>query len=87
MIQGIIARIIDVFVLTWWVVVPAGLFFVWQEFWVIGMRMLFIRKMKWVLLEIRIPKDVLKTPKAMESVFSSMHALYTADPSTEEVYL
>ncbi len=83
----IIFRIIDVFTAVWWIAVPACLFFIWQEFWVAGKKKLFIQNIKWVLLEIRIPKDVLKTPKAMENVMSAMHALYRSDPNWEDEYV
>ena len=32
---------------------------------------------KWKLLEIKVPKNVLKTPKAMEQIFAAAHAPYT----------
>src|SRR3972149_4388994 len=37
-------------------------------------RMLFINKIEWALLEIRIPRDIYKSPLAMELVFiNAMH--------------
>lgn len=33
--------------------------------------------LKWVLLEIKIPKEVRKSPKAMEQVFAGLHGIYT----------
>lgn len=41
--------------------------------WVTANRLAFIARQEYVLLEIRIPRDVRKTPLAMEAVFSSMH--------------
>jgi len=38
-----------------------------------------LAKTKWVMLEIKIPKEILKPIKAMENVFSSLWAVY--DPS------
>lgn len=38
----------------------------------------YIKKIKWVTLEIRIPKENLKTPKSMEQIFSAIHATYSA---------
>ncbi|MDI6717882.1 MAG: hypothetical protein QMD86_02485 [Patescibacteria group bacterium] len=37
----------------------------------------YIAKIKWVTLELRVPKEVFKTPKAMEQVFASLHAIYS----------
>jgi hypothetical protein len=41
--------------------------------WVTANRLAFIARQEYVLLEIRVPRDVRKTPLAMEAVFSSMH--------------
>ncbi len=85
-IDGIIQSILKVFSVTWWIVIPAALFFIWNEFWVLGKRISYLRSLKWAMLEIKIPKDILKTPKAMENIFSAMHTLYFADPGWEDMY-
>jgi hypothetical protein len=41
--------------------------------WVSANRMQFLANQEYVLLEIRVPRDVRKTPLAMEAVFSSIH--------------
>lgn len=41
--------------------------------WVTANRLAFIARQQYVLLEIRIPRDVRKTPLAMEAFFASMH--------------
>lgn len=41
--------------------------------WVTANRLAFIARQEYVLLEIRVPRDVRKTPLAMEAVFASMH--------------
>lgn len=40
---------------------------------------LHVANLKWVTLELKIPKENLKTPKAMEQVFASLHALGADD--------
>lgn len=54
---------------------PLGLFYIWRDFWLWGKNRLWKKKLEWLLLEIKIPRNILKTPKAMESVFSAMHAI------------
>ena len=49
-----------------------------RYFWLIRIRKKFIEDIKWVMLEIKIPKENLKSPKAMEQVFASLHATYTS---------
>lgn len=75
-ILGILGKIWEVFAVSWLIVVPLGLFFVWKDFWIWGMNRMWKKEIKWVLLELRIPKNILKTPKAMENVFSALHAMW-----------
>ena len=83
---GIIKTILDILSVSWWILLPLGLFFIWREFWVWGLNRLWKRKIQWVLLEIQIPRNILKTPKAMENVFSALHALYMRDIGFEDIY-
>lgn len=61
----------------WWIVVPLITLFIFWEFWVFYIQLKFIARIKWVLLEIKVPKNVLKTPKAMEQIFAAAHAPYS----------
>lgn len=56
---------------------PAALFFIFWELWVLYVRINFVRNIKWILLEIKIPKGVEKSPKAMEQVFAALHGTYS----------
>jgi hypothetical protein len=58
----------------WWLVLPLVAFFVFLDFWRIHEAVEKLRKIEWILLEIKIPKNILKTPKSMEQIFSSLHA-------------
>ena len=81
MINGIFTNvgqsILAVFSLTWWVFLPLVLFSIFWEFWVYYVYVSYVRSQKWVLLHIRIPELVEKTPKAMEQVFASVYATYS----------
>ncbi len=46
---------------------------IWIEIWLKYIRLDFIRRNEGVLLEIRIPKEIEKTPKAMELFFMAMY--------------
>lgn len=85
-IPGILASIWRVFSVVWWAIVPVALFFIWRDFWLWGMNRLWKKDIKWVLLELKIPRNILKTPKAMENIFSTMHALYTGPKGFEDRY-
>jgi len=77
-------RIISI---SWWAILPLGLFFAWREFWVWGLNRMWKKSIEWVMLEIKIPRNILKTPKAMESIFSALHAVYATEMSFEDRYL
>lgn len=56
---------------------PPLFFFILVDLWLVYARTLFLKKIKWVTLEVKVPKDILQTPKAMEEVFSSIYASYS----------
>ncbi len=58
---------------------PLILFFIAWDLRLNYLRDKFIKNIKWVMFEIRIPKENLKTPKAMEQIFASVHAIYTKE--------
>ena len=60
-----------------WVIIPAVLIYLLPKVWLYFVRTRFVRSIKWVLLEIRVPKEILKTPKAMEQIFSAIYAMYS----------
>lgn len=65
---------------------PVGLFFIWREYWLWGMNLLWRKKIEWIFLDIKIPKDILKTPKAMENVFSALHGIRVKSSDFEDFY-
>lgn len=83
---GIGKTILQVLSVSWWVIVPLGLFFIWREFWIWGLNRLWKKSIQWTLLEIKIPRNILKTPKAMENVFSALHAMYIKPIDFEDTY-
>ncbi|MCX6702797.1 MAG: hypothetical protein NTW60_02940, partial [Candidatus Wolfebacteria bacterium] len=86
-IISVINSIIQVFSLTWWIILPAILFFPLFETWVIYAHDRSVKKIKWTLLELKVPKDILTTPKAMEQVFASMYGNYSHGWSQAQYYL
>src|SRR3989338_2002413 len=83
---GIGKIILNILSVSWWIFLPLGLFFIWREFWLWGLNRLWKKQIKWTLLEIQIPRNILKTPKAMENVFSSLHAMWMRPMSFEDIY-
>src|SRR6185369_2665655 len=52
---------------------PIALFRVWSIYWIRYVRADWIRREKSILLEIKIPKETNKSPKAMEIFFTSLY--------------
>ena len=64
----------------WWIVIPVVSAIIFWEFWILYINVRWLSRIKWKILEIKVPKNVLKTPKAMEQVFAATHA--THSPAT-----
>lgn len=67
----------DALALVLWFAVP--IFFV-TLFWQLRLvykRQQFFAKEKWDMLEVRIPREIVKRPKAMEQVFSALYGIYS----------
>ena len=73
-VSGLAQSIGDVFAVTWWFFVPIILFLVFLAAWLFYVRKKNLESIKWVLLKITPPREVQKTPKAMEQVFQLRQA-------------
>ena len=52
---------------------PVILAYLWWDIRLYFLRARFIRNIKWVLLEIKIPRDIPKNPRAFEIIFNALH--------------
>ncbi len=59
----------------WWVWLPVALFFTLRMIWLNYIHSEYLKSIKWVLLEMSFPKEAVKSPKAMEQIFSGLHAV------------
>ena len=66
----------SIFTYVWWIVVPVVLFLIFKKLWLNYLFLYGIQKLEWVYLEIKVPKNISRTPKAMEQVFSSVNAIW-----------
>lgn len=74
---GIVRSILEVLGYVWWIVIPLVLAFYLWDLWVDANKEAFKKKAKWVVLEMRIPKENLRSPKSMEQVFATLHTTYS----------
>lgn len=58
---------------SWFLWAPLALFFLFRDTWLRYVRAAFISTRKYILLEVKIPREVAKSPKAMESIFAGIH--------------
>lgn len=59
----------------WWIIAPPVLFFIFRDIWLIYIRDRYVANIKWVTLEVKVPREIMKTPKAMEQVFAGLGAM------------
>ena len=84
---GIIDSIVRILGLIWWLILPLFVFFLYWNLRMIYIRTRYIKTTQWSMFEIKIPKDILKTPKAMEQIFSSLAATYSFGLKPVEKYV
>jgi hypothetical protein len=85
-IGGIIHSTLVVWGMVWWIVLPIIAALLLWEMWLNHLHHKFVASIKWKLLEIKVPKNILKTPKAMEQIFAAAHAPYSYGLSTFKKY-
>lgn len=61
----------------WWIVLPPLLFTFFKTFWMIYVQNEYLNKVSWILLEIKIPREVVKTPKSAEQIFVGIQGAET----------
>ena len=76
-LQGIFQGVLIAWSYVWWIVLVLIALFIFWDFWLLYLHVRFVRGISWKLLEIKIPKNVLKTPKAMEQIFAAAHTPYS----------
>ena len=70
---SLIQSIYSAFLSIWWIFIPLFLFILAKDLWIKYKRQEFIQKMDWIVLEVRPPQDIKKTPYAMEQFFAGLH--------------
>ncbi|MCZ2845909.1 MAG: hypothetical protein O2U61_05360, partial [Candidatus Bathyarchaeota archaeon] len=72
-----LSQFINIFSSLWWLWLTLLLYKPTKYLWIWASRdVMFFDRIKWVLLEIRFPAEVEKTPKAMENVFHNIWNMY-----------
>lgn len=61
---------------TWWLWVPPLLCYVGRQYWLLYLRLRYFKNLVWLLLEVRIPRTIEKSPEAMEQIFAGLQTMY-----------
>lgn len=75
----------DVFLGYWWIIIPIALFFILRKIWLDYIVSKFLSELKWIMLEVKFPRETVKSPKAMEQIFAGLHAIQKT-PDFKERY-
>lgn len=71
----------------WWIWIPWFLFVLAWSIWIGYKRNECINSWDWVLLEVIPPRDIKKTPKAMEQFFTALHGTHQAGLNWWDIHM
>lgn len=60
----------------WWIILPIIFLFIWNDIRNYQKKQKYLKEMEWTLLQIAIPQEIIKSPLAMEQIFSGLHSIY-----------
>ncbi len=82
--QSLIFSIIITVVL---LILAVAFFKLFQQVWLFYKQSLFKNSIEWAFLELRIPREVLKTPRAMDQFFMNLYGMRNAPGDFLETYI
>ena len=68
---------INILINYWWLWLPALLVITTIQGYEVFLKNKYFLSRKWILLELRLSKDVQRTPKAAEQIFAGLHAVFS----------
>src|SRR3989344_5912377 len=71
----------------WWIWLPVLTFIIFRNVWLAWRQLLYRSKFTLTVLEIRIPREIKRGPKAMEHIFSTVWTLRNAPGNFREKWL
>lgn len=86
MFSEVLSIIAQVLGATWWLLIFLLVFPVFRSTWLHYRQELFRAAQEWTLLEIHIPREIRKGPKAMEQVLGAIHQLRNSPGTLKETY-
>ncbi len=71
---------------TWWFLIFFPLFFMAYGTWLAWRQRMFEHKFKWELMEVRVPREILKSPRGMDQVLQSIASIRNSPGDLQEKY-
>lgn len=71
---------------TWWFFLFIVLLPIARSAWIYWRQLIYQHSMKYVTLEMRIPREIMKNPRSMEQVLRAFHSMKNAAGNLREVY-
>ena len=68
----------------WWLWLFLVFSFLAKELWLAYVQEYYKRAMRWTMLEVRVPRELRRSPRAMEQIFSSIHGLRNTPSNPKE---
>lgn len=84
---SILSLVFNFLAFTWWLWVFALVLPLFRSLWLFYKQAKFKEAINWSLLELRIPREVKRSAKAMEQVLAAIHGLRGAPGNPKETYL
>ncbi|OGZ59822.1 MAG: hypothetical protein A3A00_00215 [Candidatus Spechtbacteria bacterium RIFCSPLOWO2_01_FULL_38_20] len=75
-LNTVIVILFQVIKATWWVVIPVVIFLRIKPLWLTYKGIQYSKTKNWIVLEVTLPPEVEKTPKAMENVLAGLHGVW-----------
>ena len=76
----------NLLIIYWWVYIPIILFLVCINLWADYTRAKYLRKLEWILLELKFPQEVTTSFKAAEQVFAGLHGIFIKPVTWDEEF-
>ena len=70
----------------WWFILPVAAAAIFREWWLVDITPEYISPIQWILLEIKVPRENLKSAKAMEYVFASIYGTHSGGIKRKDRY-
>ncbi|MBI2096814.1 MAG: hypothetical protein HYT40_01505 [Candidatus Sungbacteria bacterium] len=86
-LSNLSAQIVLLILRGWWIYTPLIILYFAAEAWRYYLYEKKRLSTQWALLEIKIPRGLMKTPEAMERVFAGLHGPYDPPKEFKDVYL